>query len=179
MVNPHTPALAQDAHGHTALKAALKSNSATSALYSERPIDPFSDPHDPYAATEHKFVYDNDNANDIDNEREGQGHVYARPGTGPSNVYAMPGNYPNGYDNDNVNLLAWNNPGGVGGGANPYLVQELVSMPYRPMQPRFQKWAKSEIKPEDCVLPLLLITFQTGYVVLASAWWWSWGRVCA
>lgn len=40
--------------------------------------------------------------------------------------------------------------------------QELVNIPYRPMEPRLRKWAKSQIAPEDMVLPLLLISFQTG-----------------
>lgn len=40
--------------------------------------------------------------------------------------------------------------------------QELVNIPYRPMEPRLRRWAKSQIAPEDVVLPLLLITFQTG-----------------
>jgi hypothetical protein len=40
--------------------------------------------------------------------------------------------------------------------------QKLVKIPYRPMEPRLRRWAKSEIAPEDVVIPLLLITFQTG-----------------
>lgn len=125
----------------------------------EKPLDPFSDLSDPHAEHDH----DHD---------AGQGHVYPQPGqsvgapgakgNADGYAYTMPGNYPdayaygNGNGDPNVNLLAWNNP------TNPYMTQELVNVPYRPMQPRFQKWAKSEIKPEDCVLPLLLITFQTG-----------------
>ena len=131
----------------------------------EKPLDPFSDLSDPYAEHDHDLEHDHDND-------AGQGHVYPQPGqsgggpgakgNGNGYAYTMPGNYPdayaygNGNGDPNVNLLAWNNP------TNPYTMQELVNVPYRPMQPRFQKWAKSEIKPEDCVLPLLLITFQTG-----------------
>ena len=161
MVNPHGTPTPRAAEGR----------------YSDRPV-----PVDPFADTP-AIV-----ATAADQEEGGQGHVYPQPGQSGSglgggaydpvgaNAYTVPGEYPgptydingnpqgqtaygyNPYANDpNINLLAWNNPG-----MNPYLTQDLVAMPYRPMQPRFKKWAKSEIKPEDCVLPLLLITFQTG-----------------
>lgn len=89
----------------------------------------------------------------------------------PGDVYANPLNKSTNdpFDDDNkqdyphdpldptiqTNLL----PPSMGFGLQ---TQELVNIPYRPMEPRLKQWAKSEIKPEDVVIPLLLITFQTG-----------------
>jgi hypothetical protein len=84
---------------------------------------------------------------------------------GRSHDALLPGSYP--YSDPT--MMAFSAPG-ASGVPDAYLQQELCAIPYRPMEPRLRRWAKSEIAPEDVVLPLLLITFQTGWVWLRIAW---------